>query len=132
MTVSLEFINEIFPTEEDATVFLENIVWQGQPICPYCKTSFYSPIRKSKRYHCNKCNTNFSVTVRTLFHRSKIDLRKWFYCLAISGTSDYSLRSLAEQLGITKDSVLKMFQRIRAGFLDNRELILAIQKKIGL
>jgi len=131
MTVTLKQVYKQFPKEEDAIKFLEKILWNNTPICPYCKTSFSSPIEKGRRYRCNKCNTNFSITARTLFHRSKVDLRKWFYCLAIAGITEASLRTLAGELGVTKDTVLKMIKRIKTGYLDNQELILAIQNKLS-
>jgi transposase-like protein len=31
---------------------------------------------KQQRYHCNNCNTSYSVTVGTIFHDTKLDLQK--------------------------------------------------------
>lgn len=131
MTMTMKEIYKRFPTEQKATEFLEDLRWGGTPTCPYCETSFFTPIEKGKRYRCNKCNSNFSVTVRTLFHRSKVDLRKWFYCIAASGTSDLSLRKLAVELELTKDTVAKTLKKIKAGYLDNLQLITELQNKLS-
>lgn len=125
----LDTIYKAFPNESDAIKFLEKELWDNVPKCPYCNTSFNTPIKNELRYHCNKCNSNFSVTVRTLFHRSKVDLRKWFYCLLIPDIKAISLRDLGEELSVTKDTASKMINRMKAGYLNNRDLIIAIHKK---
>lgn len=131
MSLTLKEIYNLFPKEIDAVEFLETVLWNNKPICPYCKTSFYTPIKGESRYHCNKCNTNFSVTVNTLFHRSKVDLRKWFYCLMVAGVEKISLRKLGEELEVTKDTVAKMIKRIRFRYQNNQQLIQSIQNKLS-
>jgi len=41
------------------------------------------PKEKKRRYHCNNCNTSFSVTVGTIFHRTHLPIQKWFLAIAI-------------------------------------------------
>lgn len=124
MTKNLENICDIFPTEEDSIVFLENILWSNTPKCPYCKTSFYSKIRETKRYYCNKCNASFSVTVGTMFHKTKVDLRKWFYLInSLSSGHKIPLRELAIELDITKDTASRIIKSIQKTFVTENNLI---------
>jgi transposase-like protein len=70
---------------------------------------------KESRYHCNRCNKSFSVTVNTIFHKTKVDLQKWFYAfILIKHTDeDVSVRQLASHIHVTKDSAWLMLKKIR-------------------
>ena len=61
-----------YPKQEDCIRHLESIRWKGKPTCPYCKSKNCTPMPKEHRYHCNSCNTSYSVTVGTIFHKTKI------------------------------------------------------------
>ena len=71
----------IFHNEAKARDWLEAQIWPDGPICPHCGS--YEPTRlkgKSHRagvYQCNDCRQQFTVTVGTLFERSKIPISKW-------------------------------------------------------
>jgi len=71
-----------FPSHGDCIAYLEKIRWKYQPVCPYCKSIRVTSFKKEQRHHCNNCNTSFSVTVGTIFHKTKLDLQKWFLNLA--------------------------------------------------
>ncbi|RTL59144.1 MAG: hypothetical protein EKK37_12625 [Sphingobacteriales bacterium] len=127
----LESIYKIFPQESDAIKFLEQEIWNNVPKCPYCNTSFYSPIKNQLRYHCNKCNSNFSVTVRTLFHKSKVDLRKWFYVIEILSLGEHkTIREFGEEINVTKDTAARMIKAIKQTFLTDNDFITTILNKI--
>ena len=72
-----------FPTQKDCIEHLEMVRWNSTPICPYCNSKKQTPLKNENRYHCNTCNTSFSVTVGTIFHKTKIDLQKWFLALSL-------------------------------------------------
>ena len=67
-----------FPNQEDCITHLEKIKWDNKAICPYCKESKTTKVVKEQRYHCNNCNTSFSVTVNTIFHHTHLPLQKCF------------------------------------------------------
>lgn len=70
-------------TEDEARAILEGIRWPNGPICPHCQSSNSTRIQgKAKKVRdgliqCNKCRGQFTVTVRTVMHRSHITLRQW-------------------------------------------------------
>ena len=35
------------------------------------------------RWQCSRCKTSFSVTVNTLFHRTRLPLPKWFLAIIL-------------------------------------------------
>lgn len=78
-----------FPTQEACIKHLEKVRWNNEPVCPYCKSKNCTPMPKELRHKCYNCNMSFSVTVGTIFHKTKCDLQKWF--LAISLVTIYQL-----------------------------------------
>ena len=58
---------------------------------------------------------SFSVTVRTIFHKTKCDIQKWFYLinLVFSGQADIPVRKLGEMLDVTKDTASRMLKKVR-------------------
>lgn len=116
-----------FPTETECIAYLENVRWQGKPICPYCGSDRVTPLRKAHRHHCNNCNTTFSVTVNTVFHRSHLPLQKWFLAISLILNSQKGIatRQLAQDLEVNKNTAWSMLIRIRKAMadLEQRELL---------
>jgi transposase-like protein len=118
-------VYEKFPTHNDCLAYLERVRWQGKPKCPYCNSHKSTPMKKEHRYHCNNCNTSYSVTVRTIFHKTKLDLQKWFLGLSLilNAKKGMSSRQLARHLKVNKDTAWYMGMRIRKAMLQDRELL---------
>ena len=69
---------------------------------------------KEERYHCNTCNKSYSVTVGTMFHKTKVDLQKWFYAISlIANNENISARQLGKEIDVTKDTAWFMMKRIK-------------------
>lgn len=117
-----------FPTHQSCIAHLEAVRWHSMPICPYCKSTKQTPLHKEYRYHCNNCNTSFSVTVGTIFHKTKLDLQKWFVSisLVLNAKKGISARQLGRDIGVTKDTAWFMLMRLRRAFADYGELLKGI------
>jgi transposase-like protein len=113
-----------FPTKSDCIRFIENKRWSNKPICPHCNSHRITPMKKEFRYHCNSCNISFSVTVKTLFHNTRIPLQKWFAAIEIFKHNEkkISVRKLAEVLDINKDTAWTMITRIKRAGTEYGEL----------
>lgn len=114
-----------FPKQSDCIRHLERVFWNDKPKCPYCNSFNPAALPKENRYHCNVCKSSFSVTARTLFHKTKIDLQKWFVAISTYMTSKdkTSVRKLAEEIGVTKDTAWLMNNRLKTAYLENKELL---------
>ncbi len=114
-----------FPRQVDCLEYLEEVRWKSQPKCPYCQSTNVTPMPKESRHHCNNCNTSFSVTVGTIFHKTKIDLQKWFLAITIilNAKKGVSARQLARDLEVNKNTAWYMAMRIRKAMTDDRELL---------
>jgi len=114
-----------FQDEDSAREYLESIRWPEGPICPHCGGSekIYRLEGKSHRkglLKCGHCRKQFSVTVGTLFERSKIPLHKWLLAayLLCSSKKGISTHQLHRMLGITYKSAWFMTHRIREAMAD--------------
>jgi transposase-like protein len=118
----LDLTNPIYQNAEAAREHLEAINWPEGPVCPHCGNVDQARITKlagkSTRpgvYKCNECRAPFSVTVGTVFERSKIGLHKWVAATHLMAASKkgISAHQLHRMLGITYKSAWFMAHRIR-------------------
>lgn len=121
-----------FPKKEDCLAHLEAVRWNGKPTCPYCASERITKFLHDARYHCNTCNTSFSVTVRTIFHKTKIDLQRWFLAisLVLSARKGISARQLARDIEVNKNTGWLMLMRIRKSMRDQDALMAGLDKMI--
>lgn len=110
----------IFHDAEAARRFLESTRWPDGPICPHCGVEGDATEMQGKKhrpglYQCNSCRQQFTVTVGTLFERSKIPLHKWLYAswLLCSSKKGISSHQLHRMLGVTYKTAWFMTHRIR-------------------
>lgn len=119
-----------FSTHEDCINYLEQLLWHGKPICPYCQATKSTPIKIEKRHHCNCCGTTFSVTVSTVFHDTRLPLHKWFQAikLVIKSEKNISARKLAKHLKINKNTAWQISNKIYNAMrkTNERQLLLSI------
>jgi hypothetical protein len=76
-------------------------------------------------FQCYQCDRQASVTAGTLFHKSHLPLRKWFWAIFLMGTTPkgVSMRYLQKQLGI---------KSYRAVWLMGHKIRQAMVKREGL
>lgn len=119
-----------FLPDNDCLALLEGIRWNGEPICPYCDSERVTATPKERRHRCNNCNTAFSATVGTIFHRTHLPLPKWFAAISLilDARTPISARYLAQQLGIDKNTAWRISTRVHAAMLvpSQRDLLLEI------
>lgn len=118
-------VYKLFPTHESCLNHLEKVKWQGKPSCPYCTSKKSTPLPKERRHHCNKCNTSYSVTVQTIFHKTKLDLQLWFVAisLVLNAKKGISSRQLGRDIGVNKNTSWYMLMRIRRAMRDDGEML---------
>lgn len=118
------FQNAIFQDEDKARKALEAVRWPDGPICAHCGNSDQEKIAKiegkkhSHRpglYYCNECKGQFTVTVGTVFERSKIPLTKWWMAahMVNSGKNGVSAHEIHRTLAVTYKTAWFMMHRLR-------------------
>jgi len=119
MTANLQ--NPIFTDETKAREWLEARVWPQGPICPHCGatgedvTHLNGKAHRPGLYQCSQCREQFTVTVKTVFERSKIPLSKWLAALFLLTASKkgVSAHQVHRSLGISYKSSWFMMHRLR-------------------
>lgn len=114
-----------FPSQESCIKHMEKVRWNGEPECPYCKSKRQSEMKKELRYHCNACNTTYSVTVGTIFQKTKIDIQRWFVAisLVLNAKKGISARQMARDLDVNKNTAWFMLMRIRKAMVEYGDLL---------
>ena len=116
--------NPIFLDETDARDWLEARVWPNGRVCPHCGNADQEKITKLEGkahrpgvYQCNEsaCREQFTVTVNTVFERSKIPLTKWLAALFLMTASKkgVSAHQVHRMLGISYKSTWFLMHRLR-------------------
>ena len=72
----------IYHDKDKAREHLEAIRWPDGPICPHCgvldnAAELNGKAHRPGVYKCRDCRKQFTVTVGTVFERSKVPLNKW-------------------------------------------------------
>jgi transposase-like protein len=115
----------IFTDADKAREYLEAQRWPNGPVCPHCGSDDVKALKgKAHRpgvYQCNACREQFTVTVGTVFERSKIPLNTWLYathllCASKKGISSHQLHRM---LGVTYKTAWFMTHRIREAMNDS-------------
>jgi transposase-like protein len=122
MTSNLQ--NPIFQEDDKAREWLEARVWPNGPICPHCGnadqekiTPLHGKAHRPGLYQCNEpeCREQFTVTVKTVFERSKIPLSKWMAALFLLTASKKGVSShqIHRSLDVSYKSAWFMMHRLR-------------------
>ena len=112
----------IFTDVDAAREHLEAQRWPNGPVCPHCGnvdqskiTAMQGKAHRPGLYNCKECREQFSVTVGTVFERSKIKLNVWMLAtfLLSSSKKGMSAHQLHRMLGVTYKTAWFMAHRIR-------------------
>ena len=102
---------------------LEAIRWPMGAECPHCglidATALEGKSHRDGLYQCNSCREQFTVTVGTVFERSKVALNKWLLCnhLLVSSKKGISAHQIHRMLGVTYKTAWFMCHRLRAAMV---------------
>lgn len=131
---SLVEIYRRFPNHDACVAHLEAVRWPDGPLCPYCGAERVSRNRDASRgltaarWKCQRCLKSFSATVGTIFHRSHIDLQRWYLLIALmlSAKKGLSAMQASRDLDMRRPTVWKMMHRIRGAMADQGPLLAGI------
>jgi transposase-like protein len=120
--MSANLQNPIFTDNDKAREWLEARVWANGRICPHCgsindSTALHGLKHRPGVYQCNaaNCREQFTVTVGTVFERSKLPLSKWLAALflMVSSKKGMSAHQMHRMVGISYKSTWFMMHRLR-------------------
>jgi transposase-like protein len=118
--MSADLQSPAFTNENVAREAMEAVLWPHGPVCPRCgsldrigKVSGTSS--RPGLYYCGECKRQFTVTVGTIFERSKVPLSKWWLAVHLMASSKkgVSAHQLHRMLGVTYQTAWFMEHRLR-------------------
>jgi len=127
MTAIFDITNPIFTDKEAARLHLEATRWPDGAVCPHCGSFNVKELTgKSHRAglrQCNEkeCRQQFTVTVGTVFERSKVPLNKWLLTthLMTASKKGMSAHQIHRMIGVTYKTAWFMCHRIREAMVDD-------------
>jgi transposase-like protein len=96
-----EFL-EKYATEEQCRQALYALRWPTGYVCPACGNTTGCQLKQRPVYQCHKCHHQTSLTAGTIFHGTKLPLKKWFlaiYLLTQRKKSTSALQ-LSREIGV--------------------------------
>ncbi len=109
-----------FTNDDAARDHLENIRWPNGPVCPHCggterNSRLNGASHRTGLLFCGDCREQFTVTVGTVFERSKVPLHKWVLAthLLCASKKGMSAKQIERMLGVTYKTAWFMCHRIR-------------------
>lgn len=118
----------IYQDADLAREHLESLRWPDGPVCPHCGTEDEATKLEGKKhrkglYQCNACREQFTVTVGTVFERSKVALNKWLLAVHLMSSSKkgISVHQLHRTIGVTYKTAWFMFHRIREAMREGED-----------
>lgn len=111
---AIEFFDR-FKTEADCLNAIAKIRWPKGFVCPNCGHDDAHFVSTRHLFQCTVCKHQTSITAGTLFHKTRIPLRHWFwmiYCVAHDKGGASSTR-IASQLGMYQKTVWHILHKIR-------------------
>ena len=122
----MDLTNPIYIDAEKARGHMEAIRWPNGPHCPHCGctgniTRLNGKSTRPGVHKCNDCKSPFTVTVGTVFERSKVPLNKWVLAVHLMASSKkgMSAHQLHRTIGVTYKTAWFMFHRIREAMRDD-------------
>ncbi len=120
-----------FQDEDVARKVLEEMRWPNGVVCVHCGgvdriSKLIGEQYRPGLYRCGDCRNQFTVTVGTVFERSKIKLNVWLYAVHLMSASKKGISSLQLQrmLGVQYKTAWFLTHRIREAMSDNQEGLL--------
>ena len=115
--ISLLKLMDLFPTEDSARQWFEDVRWAAGRYCGHCGSVNTHAVKSGQPmpYRCSDCRKYFSVRTGTPMQSSRLPLRKWVFAMYLMTTSlkGVSSMKLHRDLDITQKTAWYLEQRIR-------------------
>jgi hypothetical protein len=112
---SLFDLMDAFPDEQTCLDHLRSIRWRDGEFCPHCGGNRIYHFSDRKTFKCGDCRERFSIKVGTIFHDTKLPLRKWFMAIWMITNHPKGIASttIAKDLKVTQKTGWHLLHRIR-------------------
>lgn len=124
--LSFNDFSKFFGTEKDCFDHIASIKWAKGFKCEKCGSTECKDYRENEILllkRCSKCRYLESVTTRTLFHKSKIDILKSFYiCYVTNSNKCMTIEALSDQINLRKATTFNFIQKVKNAIITNKKI----------
>lgn len=112
---SLFDLMDAFPDEQACIDHLRSIRWRDGEFCPHCGGTAIYHFSDRRTFKCSACRARFSIKVGTIFHDTKLPLRKWFMAIWLITNHPKGIASttLPKDLKVTQKTAWFVLHRLR-------------------
>lgn len=121
-----------FSDEKSCVDYLIRMKWPEKVLCAGCGHEKLDFIRSKRAFECRACRKQTYLTAGTIFDKSRLALRKWFWAIFLMATSKkgVSMLYLQKQLGIKSyRAAWLMGQKIRQA-MTQRDAIYSLKDTV--
>lgn len=122
----LDFV-EKFPTQRAIITHYIGIRYKNGVCCNHCNSpKVYQKNDRPKVFHCDGCKNTFSIFKGTIFEKTRVDLRKWFYALHLflNAKKGISGLQLQREIGGGYECAWRMLKQIRTAMGNDNDMTL--------
>ncbi len=108
-------LSQKFNTKEKCLKYFEKLRFKDGLCCIRCGSTSVSRIRTRFKYECNDCRYQFSVTSKTIMHKTHLPLEKWILAsfLICNARKGISAKQIQRDLQVTYKTAWYLMHRIR-------------------
>jgi len=115
---------EKFSSEDACFTHMKKLRFPDGFICPKCGHTESYFINTRKIFQCKRCHHQTSLTANTIFHKTRIPLRKWFWALYLIGSDKggCSAMRLKKMIEVSYLTAWTMSHKIRKAMQERNAL----------
>lgn len=120
--ISVMELADMFPDEEAARKWFEEIYWPEGRCCGHCGSQRTREAKhKTMPYWCTDCRSFFSVRTGTALECSRLPLRKWAFAvyLYVTNLKSVSSMKLHRDIQVTQKTAWFMLHRLREAWSES-------------
>ncbi len=112
-----------FGNEEQCWEHLARVRWPRGFVCPRCGGDSRGFMKARRIHECRQCGYQSSVTAGTIFHKTRVPLRAWFWAIyrMSQGKKGVSALQLSKEIGVTYPTAWLMAHKIRKAMADREQ-----------
>ncbi len=110
-----------FPDDDACLEWLKNYLYPNGIFCESCeRVTKHHKVASRRSYSCDYCGHHVHPTADTIYHKSHVPLRLWFYAIYLMASTlcGISAKQLERELGVTYKTAWRMFKQIRSMLSD--------------
>jgi transposase-like protein len=121
--MTIEGFRRRFGDEEQCWEHLTRVRWPRGFVCPRCGGGSRGYMRARRLHECRQCGYQGSVTAGTIFHKTRVPLRAWFWALyrLSQGKKGVSALQLSKEIGVSYPTAWLLAHKIRKAMADREQ-----------